>query len=153
MRYDILETSADPNASVEALTKTFSPLYTAAWTKEKAPQRGVVFDLNIGAFVNLWLAKILRIFVAYDDNNVLQGYLLGIMYRPMTYNAQAFQIIDWYMAEGQSSHGLFDYVYSVLPVMGVDEIEIEQHNEEYFTPPETKWQRGKDACNLVYRKR
>ena len=152
MNYDMLEPSADPNASLDALTKVFSPLYTESWTREKAPKRGIAFALNVGAFANLWLSKSLRIFIAYDDNQKPQGYLIGMLYRPLTHNVNTFQIEDWYMRNGQSTRGLFDHVYSVLRYMGVDEVQITHQREEYFTPSEEKWRRQDDKITSVFTK-
>lgn len=152
MRYELLEPSADPNASFDKLTRVFSPLYTESWTRDKAPARGIAFDLNVGAFANLWLSKTLRIFIAYDDNSQPIGYLIGILYRPLTHNVNVFQIEDWYIKDGQSSHGMFEHVYSVMPYMGVDEIQIQHRAEEYFTPPEGKWQKVSTVTTYNFKK-
>lgn len=150
MRYELLEPNADPNASIDLLVRVFSPLYTESWTREKAPARGISFDLNVGAFVNLWLSKALRIFIAYNDSNQPAGYLLGMLYRPLTHNVNVFQIEDWYMKDGHNTRELFEHVYSVMPYMGVDELQIQHRNDEYFTPVNDKWRKADELVTARF---
>lgn len=139
MRYDILEPGTDPNISLEKLTQVFAPLYTECWIKEKsAALRGLPFDMNVGGFVNLWMSKALRVFIAYDGDTPC-GYLTGMLFRPLTHNVIVFQVEDWYMKDGWSCRDLFDYVYSVVKFMGVDEIQVRHSPEEYYTPPSDVW--------------
>lgn len=141
--FDILEPGPDQNAALDGLTRIFAPLYAESWMKEKAPARGnPPYDMNVGAFASMWFANSMRIFVAYDEHREAQGYLLGMMFRPLTHNVSIFQIEDWYLRDASMTQALFDHVYSVLKYMGVDELQISwSGNERYPLPPAT-WKPG-----------
>lgn len=144
MNYDMLEPLADLNASLDLLTGVFAPIYTEHWVKDEAPLRGnPPFDMNVNAFAQMWFAKTLRIFIAYGDDKKVAGYLIGLVFRPLPYQASIFQVEDWYARENRQEviDGLFEYMNTALRFMGVDELWI-SHNERRTTPRiDNMWRR------------
>lgn len=142
MKYDLLEPSGDKDESINRLVQQLAPLYSESWYKEKAETQGnPQFDMNIAVFVNMWLSKAMRVFMAYDDNGNPVGYLLGMAFRPLTHNVQIFQIEDWYVKDA-APDGLFDYVYGALKFMGVDEIQVSHSPQEPYPRPPQNWIEG-----------
>lgn len=143
MQYDMLEPLSDLNASLDLLTGVFAPIYTEHWVKDEAPLRGnPPFDMNVNAFAQMWFAKTLRIFMAYEDKRAA-GYIIGLVFRPLPYQASVFQVEDWYARENNREvvKGLFDYLETGLKFMGIDELWI-SHNERMALPPVSHlWQR------------
>lgn len=136
MKYDLLEPLSDLNASLDLLTNVFAPIYTDSWIQDKAQFYGnAQFDINIGAFTQMWFSKIMRIFMAYDDSGKTVGYMLGITLRPLTHRRSIFQIEDWYAKDRNQEviDGLFDYMQTALKFIGADELWI-SHNERIMPP-------------------
>ena len=51
------------------------------------------------------------------------GYLIGFQFRPMQYQANVFQVEDWYTGgNSEVEEGLFEYMYEGLRFLGVDEV-------------------------------
>lgn len=146
MRYDTLDPLRDLNASLDILTTTFAPLYTECWVKDKAPSRGnPPFDMNVNVFAHMWFSRAMRIFMAYDDAGQATGYLMGMVFRPLTHQATIFQIEDWYAKERDQTvvDGLFDFMQTVIKFMGVDELWISHSSHEIIPPLRDGWrQRG-----------
>lgn len=144
MRYDLLEPESDLNVSLDMLTSVFAPIYTEHWLQVEAPLRGnPTFSMNVNAFAQMWFSKVLRIFVAYGDDKKLAGYLLGMSFRPLTYQANIFQVEEWYARDNNQEvvKGLFEYTQSALRFIGADELWI-SHNESVMPPPlDFAWRR------------
>lgn len=122
--YDILEPGADINASIDNLSNTIGVLYAESWATDKEPDYKKPFNLNFAAFVQMWLNSSLKLFVAREGNEI-KGYLIGMVFRPLPYDASVFQIEDWY-AKGDAAieQGLFDFAINALRFIGCDEILI-----------------------------
>lgn len=122
--YDILEPGVDVNASIENLSNSIGALYAESWIKDKEPEYHKPFNMNVAAFVQMWLGNSLKIFIA-TENNEIKGYLVGMVFRPIPYEASVFQVEDWY-AKGdiEIEQGLFDFAVSALRFIGCDEILI-----------------------------
>lgn len=121
---ELLEPERDLNESLENLTKIFAPLYTESWVKEKAKFHGnPPFDMNVGVFANMWFTKAMKIIIAYKDTKPV-GYLIGMVFRPLPYQANVFQVEDWYAAEDNYTvtRQLFDYLLNALKFIGTDEV-------------------------------
>lgn len=147
--YDLLEPGANQEESLERLTKIFAPLHAEAWTQK---QDFAPYDMNVGAFVNMWLSNTLRIFIAYDRQGTPQGYLTGILFRPLTRRVNAFHIEDWYVRGGGIGEDkLFEHVYSVLKYMGIDELRV-SHEMGRPVPAPTGWVALDATTTQVFRK-
>lgn len=131
--YDMLEPVADLNASLTRLTEVFAPLHAESWSKEKSlAHPGKAYDMNVGVFANMWFSRALRIFIAYKDGKA-DGYLVGMLFRPLTHQSQVFQVEDWYTRSPDTVAGLFDYAQQALRFIGIDELWL-LHGEHDYTP-------------------
>lgn len=120
--YDLFEPSTNQDAALEQLTKTFAPLHMKAWQQAKQAIYGKGYDLNVGAFTSMWLNRTLKIFMAYKDGKAI-GYLTGMAYRPLNYQAALFQVEDWFTDNNpEVEAGLFDYMKNAIRFLGCDEI-------------------------------
>lgn len=141
--YDLLEPGHDLNAALDELTSTFAPLYTESFIKEKAPKKGnPAFDMNVNAFAQMWFSKVMRIFMAYDGKGEPCGYLLGMMFRPLTHQASIFQIEDWYAKGEDARHistELFDYARKACKFMGIDELWVSHGKDEWYPALLHEW--------------
>lgn len=123
--YDLFEPSSNNDESLDRLSKEFAPLHMQAWSDSKQKVYGKSYDLNVQAFAQLWLARSLKIFMAYDSETRAVGYLMGFHFRPMQYQATVFQVEDWFTAgNSEVEEGLFEYMYEGMRFMGVDEVLI-----------------------------
>lgn len=153
---DIFEPSNDANESLERLAKEFSGLYGKAWDKDKRGHyEGRKFDPNIPAIARMWLDKSLKIFMAYDrDTNTPVGYLMGIVFRPLPYQANVFQIDDWFH-DGNIAVGaaLFDYAKQAMRFIGCDEIWITDFASRIPDLTDGSWGLGNEFVMMRYIKR
>lgn len=136
--YELLEPERDLNESLDNLTKVFAPLYTESWVKEKAKFHGnPPFDMNVGVFANMWFTKAMKVLIAYKDTEPV-GYLIGMVFRPLPYQASVFQVEDWYSKADVYvvAQGLFDYLLNALKFIGADELWVSGSNNDRI--PELK---------------
>ena len=132
--YDLFEPSNNNDESLERLTREFAPLHMKAWEEVKKRHYNKSYDLNVAGFAALWLNKSLKIFMAYEDAKTV-GYLMGFHFRPMQYQANVFQVEDWYTGgNSEVEEGLFEYMYEGLRFLGVDEVLMTVGSSE--TPPD-----------------
>lgn len=123
---DILEPSKDLNTAVDQLGTKIGDLYREAWDKHmKANYSDKPFSLNATVFVNMWLSGVIKLFIVYNkaDNSPV-GFLVGMTFRPMPYEANVFQIEDWYVREEHkdAERCLLDHVVNAIRYMSCDEI-------------------------------
>lgn len=131
---DILEPVADPSKAVQDLQDAIADLYLEAWEKDLRPTYGKPFSLNIDAFVSMWFDKGLKLFMAYDEQRKPVGFLIGMVFRPMPYQASVFQVEAWYARDGEATvKQLFDYAVNAVRFIGCDEIWITDDPSK--TPP------------------
>lgn len=142
MEYKLLEPTTDLNKALDELTAHFGPIYTEAWVKEKAARHeNKAFDMNVGVFANLWFSKSLKIILA-EEHGKTTGYLIGMVFRPLTYGSSVFQIEDWYSrGDVGVTHGLFQYAWEACKFIGVDEIWV-SHNLGESYPPLPGWKKA-----------
>ena len=132
--YDLFEPSNNNDESLERLTREFAPLHMKSWEEVKKRHYNKSYDLNVSAFAALWLNKSLKIFMAYEETKPV-GYLIGFHFRPMQYQANVFQVEDWYASGNKEvEEGLFEYMYEGLRFMGIDEVLVTVGSSE--TPPD-----------------
>lgn len=125
-RIDFIEPSADLNQSLDRLGQTIGVLYQECWDTTKRKLYNKNFNLNIGAFTQMWVAGGLKLFVAYDGSNAPVGFLVAIIYRPMSYDGNVFQIEDVYAKEGHTDliQQLLDNAMQAVRFIGCDEVRI-----------------------------
>lgn len=119
--YDILEPSSDYNASLDGLYKYLGSIYAESWHEDKEGTYNKPFSLNIAAFARMWFDHALKIFIAMEDGEVV-GFLVGMVFRPLPYEATVFQVEDWYSTREDVVAGLFDYAENAIRFIGCDEL-------------------------------
>lgn len=124
---DILEPDKDLNKAVDQLGNTISVLYRRSWDEDKkGTHNDKPFSLNIGAFVDMWSNGVLKLFIVYKkQGNEPVGFLIGLTFRPLPYEAHVFQVEDWYvMPEHREAAEqlLFDHTMQAVRYMSCDEV-------------------------------
>lgn len=136
--YDMLEPTQDLNESMDMLGRDLADLYAKSWNADKKHVYDKQFSLNIQAFAQMWFSKTLRVFMAYDGRKPV-GFLIGIVFRPMPYEASVFQIEDWYTdGDREMERGLFDYAMNAVRFIGCDEIWV-AHKADHEVDLPSKW--------------
>ena len=121
-KYDLLEPATDRNKAIDDLTAAIGTLYAESWNRDKEAEYKRPFALNIAAFTNLWFGGALKLFMAYDDDKPI-GFLVGMVFRPLPYEASVFQVEDWYSAGiSEVEQGLFDCAVNAIRFIGCSEI-------------------------------
>lgn len=120
--YDLLEPTKDVNQSLDQLTREFVTLYAESWSKEKQENYHKPFNPNMNALAQMWLAGTLRVFIAKDETGKAVGYTVGLVFRPLPYDASVFQIEDWYSQSKEAETGLFAYVAQAIKFIGCSEL-------------------------------
>lgn len=138
--FDILEPTQDFDTATERLTSVAGKLYAESWAAQHQHIYKKPFALDAQTFLAMWMNRNLKIFVAYDEKHEPVGYLLGIVFRPMTYDASVFTVEDWYVRGNDKAtlDGLFAYVQQALKFIGCEEFRITQSEADYV-PPLTGW--------------
>ncbi len=124
--YDILEPTKDFDSAVERLNSVAGKLYAESWARQHEPIYHKPFALDAQSFVSMWMNRGLKVLVAYDEKQEPVGYLLGIVFRPMTYDSSIFMVEDWYVRDNRTDvlDGLFGYMEQAIKFIGCEEVRI-----------------------------
>lgn len=95
---------------------------------------------NAPAFVNLWVMNGLVLVLAYEDEKPV-GILIGIKYNPMMFDATLLQVETLYGKKPEVEAGLMNYLASITPILGVDEIQMQGDMNSYNRCPDN-WRTG-----------
>ena len=139
---DILESTDDQNESVDKFVRGIAPLYQKSWAQIKSKYYpGRAFDLNIVAIADMWYKGQLKVFVAMDtDTKELIGFLAGVVYRPLYFDARLFHVQDWYANnDPQMERDLFDYMVKSIRILGCNELWI-QEEADLLSVDMTAWE-------------
>ena len=126
---DILEPKQDLAASVKIASEVVAPLYQKHWQENQQPYYGKPFDLHAQLFLDLWFTGGSKIFLArqLDADKPPIGFLLGLTFRPVQYNAHVFQVQEWYSAgRDDVAAALFSHAIDALRFIGCDELWVSQ---------------------------
>lgn len=153
---DILEPSKDLNVAVDQLGTKIGGLYSEAWNKHMRPKySNKPFNLHASVFVNMWLAGGLKVFVVYDQqDNSPVGFLIGMTFRPLPYEASIFQIEEWYTKDEHKAAEkvLLDHVVSAIRYMSCDEIWTPGDNDGNAPDLGGKWKQSNKFNRYRYTK-
>jgi len=122
--FDILEPTENFDESLDALTKNLGTLYMESWENDKRNIYNRPFNLNIATFAHLWFSKSLKLFIAYEEGtDKAVGFIIGMVFRPLPYEASVFQFEDWYMGgDKQMEKDMFKYATDAIRFIGCDEL-------------------------------
>ena len=136
---DILDPVDNPADAVERLRSAIADIYQEAWDKQLKPTYKRNFSLNVHIFAQLWYQKALKVFIAYDTQRNPVGFLIGTVYRPLSYDASVFQVETWYARDGEETKNqLFEYASNALRFIGCDEVLVMDTPED-TVPLMPKW--------------
>lgn len=110
------------------------PLLQEFWTMQGEKFYGKPLQFNAPAFVNLWVMNGLALVIAYDDK-VPVGLFIGIKFNPMLFESTILQVETVYGKDISIENGLMEYVASITPILGVDEIFIQRDMNRYNLCP------------------
>lgn len=148
---DLLEPNKDLNVALDNLGNNLAVLYQECWDKNQRQFYGdKPFDLAINTFASMWFHGDMKLFMVYDDSNKPIGFLTGVKFRPMSYDAQVFQIHEWYVrGDAAIEQALFDHVVSAIRILGCQEIWCGVHPENP-TPRVKGWKKERDFITQRY---
>lgn len=154
---DILEPAKDLDASLERLSSTVGVLYRDCWNATKRERYGdKPFDLNINAFVNMWFSNALKLFIAYDATTKKPvGFLAGLVLRPLPYNANVFQIEEYYALGGLEDRVeplLIDHAVQAMKFIGTDEVWISRDSAGKSPKLPEQWKLANEFVLFRYTK-
>ena len=137
---DILEVpECDKTAALEAMGRAVAPLMAKAWDSDRKFFGDRPFSLNANALAQLWLSGDLKLFVAYNEAREPVGYLSGIVYRPLQYEARAFAIQSWWAETDEGSAVLFKTALDAMRFLGVTEAFAVLREGEVLPPMPDRW--------------
>lgn len=122
---DLLEPPRDLNDALDVLGNAIGALYQKHWNEEqKKYYNDKPFDLNVQVFAQLWYRGDIKIFIARSrSENKPLGFLLGMVFRPMAYNATVFSVQDWYSGDNKELEtALFDHACKAIRMLNCDEL-------------------------------
>lgn len=115
----------DPEELAKFLTNDFGPLLAEHWDKETA-RTGVAHGLDVPAFMAAWEQRGIALIMAYDGDKAV-GFMPLYIFRPLFMMVTAVTVERWYSQTLEAEQSMFDYLVSVLPVLGVDQVHVAQH--------------------------
>lgn len=119
--YKYVEIPKDTDTAINILKDGLMPLFNKYWSR----YGGNVYDkqasFNIQSFIQMWQFGGIAIIGAYDGDKMV-GYLLAIRYTPMSYNANAMQVEQWYAEDDITETGMFDYLIEISKFMDINEL-------------------------------
>ena len=119
---DILEPPAERgDEALESMGSIVVPLMSEAWKRNGSFYGGKLFSLNAPALAQMWLSGDLKLFIAYTEDREPVGYLAGIVYRPLQYEARVFQITEWWSRVPEAEPVLFAAALNAMRFLGVPE--------------------------------
>lgn len=108
------------------LTNDLGPLLSAHWDKETA-RTGVSHGLDVPAFMAAWEQRGVALIMAYDGDKAV-GFMPLYIFRPLFMMATVVTIERWHAQTLEAEKSMFDYLVTVLPVLGVDQVHVAQHS-------------------------
>lgn len=88
----------------------------------------------------MWYAKTLKIFIAYDERHEPVGYLIGMVFRPLPYEASVFKVEDWYTrGDTRLEEALFAHAAQAIRYIGCDELWVADDAGDRIPPVPVAW--------------
>jgi hypothetical protein len=111
--------------AAKVIATEVAPLYLEYWKKHGEKTYGKPLDLNVPLLMQLWQSRHLALVVAKEDG-IPVGFLLGMKFRPYSYESIVLQIEKWEARDNPACEkALFEELNKALPFMGVDEVWIQ----------------------------
>lgn len=122
--YKFLDRPKTIEDAIGHLERDIVPLLGECWNArgKNFYHADILFDVQ--TFSTLWLGGGLSLVIAYDEDKPV-GIFIGVKFRPMLFQARVLQVETCYGQTPAIEQGLYEYVASVLNVMGVDELWVQ----------------------------
>ena len=121
LQYKYLDRPKDIDECLKLMQNDIVPLLQAHWDKRGRDFYGKDFNLNTEAFVRLWLSGSFSVVIAYEGEKAV-GIFIGLRMIPMNFMSQVLQVETCYGESAEVEKGLYNYIKSIGPILGYDEI-------------------------------
>lgn len=120
----------EPDELARFLTDDLGPLLSEHWTEATA-RTGVAHGLDVPAFMAAWEQRGVALIMAYDGDKAV-GFMPLYIFRPLFMMATVITVERWYAKSLQAEKSMFDYLSAVIPVLGVDQVHVAQHDGQHI---------------------
>lgn len=132
--YKFIEKPRTFDEGADCLEHEIYPMLQAFWARQGEKFYSKPLNFNAPAFVNLWVMNGLVLVIAYEDKKPV-GLFIGIKYNPMLFEGSFLQVETLYGQTNEVEHGLMDYLASISPILGIDEIHVQGDMNDYNSCP------------------
>jgi hypothetical protein len=109
----------------EFFTSHIGPLLQKHWDAE-TERTGISHGLDVPSFLAAWEQKGILVIMAYEGETPV-GFLIAYKFRPLFFLQTVLNVERWYAESPDIERQLFDYLLTVLPVMGIDQVHAVEH--------------------------
>lgn len=138
--YKFIDKPRTFDEGADCLEHEIYPLLQKFWARQGEKFYGKPLNFNAPAFVNLWVLNGLALVIAYDDKTPV-GLFIGIKYNPMLFESTILQVETLYGDNSEIEQGLMNYVASISPILGIDEMQVQGDMNNFSSCPEG-WRAG-----------
>lgn len=125
--------------SYDLFMRDLLPVYERYWEEEMQSIYEHPFSPAVQSLFPLWINGTVKAVVARDGGNV-RGFVVGQVYRPMTYEARVFHVNDYYFNNDTNvKDELQQFILGMLPVLGCGEIWAETRGHLSFDVSRPEW--------------
>lgn len=112
-------------AAGEFFATQLGPLLERHWDKETT-RTGIPHGLDVPSFLAAWEQKGILVIMAYNAETPV-GFLIAYKFRPLFFLRTILNVERWYADTPEVEKDMFDYLVTVVPVMGVDQVHVVEH--------------------------
>lgn len=116
----------DPDELARFLQDDLGPLLAEHWARETA-RTGCPHGLDVPAFMAAWEQRGIALIMAYDGDKAV-GFMPLYIFRPLFMLGTVVTVERWHARTLEAETSMFDYLASVVPVLGVDQVHVAQHS-------------------------
>lgn len=109
----------------EFFTTQLGPMLEKHWVEE-TERTGIPHGLDVPSFLAAWEQKGILVIMAYESE-VPVGFLIAYKFRPLFFLQTVLNVERWRAETPAVEKDMFDYLMTVVPVMGVDQVHAVEH--------------------------
>lgn len=109
----------------EFFNTQLGPLLERHWDEE-TKRTGVPHGLDVPSFLAAWEQKGVLVIMAYKDETPV-GFMIAYKFRPLFFMRTVLNVERWHATTTEAEKEMFDYLATVVPVMGVDQVHVVEH--------------------------
>lgn len=118
-----------PEETERFFTKDFGPLLQKHWDIETG-RTGEPHGLDVPSFMAAWEQKGIVLIMAYEGEQAV-GFMVAYQYRPLFFLRTVMNIERWYAETPEVERVMFEYLWTVLPVMNIDHVHAVEHEGQH----------------------